>query len=180
MRKPSGFTLVEALVVLAILALLATFSVRISRDAVLAGHAASGRSALSETLLAALNQSTISQSKVVVCASTDRKTCSGGVDWSAGWTAFIDADGDRQRGDAETIVRTHQGLYPGIRLVSSVGRTRIVFQPYGGVNAGSNVTFTFCDARGAAKASTIILANSGRMRTAPATPAQAQACLGEG
>jgi type IV fimbrial biogenesis protein FimT len=51
-----------------------------------------------------------------------------------------------------------------------------VFQPNGG-NAGSNATFTLCDGRGAARASTVVLANDGRLRRGRPTPAAARACL---
>ncbi len=179
MHRNAGFTLMETLVALAIAGVLATVSARLMQDAALAGHAAVERTALAETLLASLNRSTITGRKVVVCASADGKTC-GGVDWSGGWMAFVDDSDDREHDEGEAMVRVHPRLMPGIRLRTSVGRTRIVFQPFGGLNAGTNVTFTFCDGRGAGKASTIILANSGNMRTAPATPEQAEACLGAG
>jgi len=51
-----------------------------------------------------------------------------------------------------------------------------VFQPNGG-NAGSNITFTLCDGRGAAQATTLVLANDGRMRAGTPTPAAAAACV---
>ena len=60
-----------------------------------------------------------------------------------------------------------------MHLRSTAGRTRLVFQPNGG-NAGSNVTFTLCDGRGAATATTLVLANDGRLRAGTPTPDAAQ------
>jgi type IV fimbrial biogenesis protein FimT len=51
-----------------------------------------------------------------------------------------------------------------------------VFQPNGG-NAGSNVTFTLCDGRGAAQARSLVMANDGRLRATPAGAAAARACM---
>ena len=64
----------------------------------------------------------------------------------------------------------------GARLLSSSGRTRIIFQGNGG-NAGSNVTFTLCDGRGAGKAQTLVVSNAGNLRRGVASPEQiAAAC----
>jgi type IV fimbrial biogenesis protein FimT len=51
-----------------------------------------------------------------------------------------------------------------------------VVQPNGG-NAGSNVTFTLCDGRGADQATTLVLANNGRLRSGTPTADAAQACM---
>ena len=65
-----------------------------------------------------------------------------------------------------------------MHLRTTVGRTRLVFQPNGG-NAGSNVTFTLCDGRGAAQATTLVLANDGRLRSGTPSTAAAQACVAD-
>ncbi len=62
------------------------------------------------------------------------------------------------------------------RLRHAARRPRLVFQPNGG-NAGSNVTFTLCDRRGAAKATTLVLANDGLLRAGTPSAAAAEACL---
>ena len=180
MYRRNGFTLIELMVVLAIVGLTLSLAVPRLRGSVAAGHTAAETAALSETLLQAMDQSTISGNKVVVCASDDGNSCNGSVDWTPGWIAFEDADGDRSREPGEALLHAHPRLPHDVRLRSSTGRTRIVFQPHGGVNAGSNVTFTFCDSRGASKASTMVLANSARMRTGTASSKQAEACLGQG
>jgi type IV fimbrial biogenesis protein FimT len=177
--KAPGFTLIEALIALVVVAVLVALAVPAVAGAMAAGHSAASQATLSETLLEALNHSTITGSEVVVC-SREGDDCSGQVDWSSGWLAFADLNGNRSRESNETILRRQSGLEYGVRLRSTRGRTRIVFQPTGGATAGSNVTFTFCDRRGAEKATSIILANSGRMRRAPASAKAAGACLDGG
>jgi type IV fimbrial biogenesis protein FimT len=177
MPRFSGFTLLEMMIVLTVLGVLATLSLSGINGSVAAGHSAAERGALTEALLVALNHSMISGHDVVLCASDDGASCTGGIDWTAGWIAFIDRDSDRLRDPDEGLLRVRPRLAPEVHLRSSVGRTHIVFQAHGGATAGSNVTFTLCDTRGASAASTLVLANSGRMRSTSATVAQATACL---
>lgn len=180
MRRNAGFTLIELLVVVAIVGLLMIGATSVYRHAVSAGHAAAAKSSLAESVNLAFVQSSLRGQYIVLCARRNAQACDGGLDWTSGWIAFVDSNHNRERDEGERILRTYDRLAHDVRLRSSTGRTRIVFQPYGGVNAGTNVTFTLCDGRGAGKASTLVLANSGRMRTATATPAQAAACLAMG
>lgn len=180
MRQNRGFTVVELLVVVAIVGLLMIGATSAYRHALSAGHAAAAKSSLAESVNLAFVQSSLRGQYVVLCASRNAQACDGGLDWTSGWIAFVDANHNRERDDDEKILRAYDRLERGIRLRSSTGRTRIVFQPFGGVNAGTNVTFTLCDDRGVGKASTLVLANSGRMRTDVATLAQATACLAMG
>jgi len=177
MTRPAGFTLIETLIALAVLGLLAALAVPTLSGATAAGHVARERGVLTEALLLALNHSTLSRENVVLCASSDGLSCTGGIDWSAGWIAFADKDADRARDAGDTLLRAQPRLAQGVHLRTSLGRTRVVFQPQGGATAGSNVTFTLCDSRGIGKASTLVLANSGRMRSGRASNAQASACL---
>lgn len=180
MTRTKGFSLTEMVTSLLVLGLLASLAVAAAERATAAGHAAAERVALTEGVMLALRQSAIAGDDVVLCASLGGSECTGGDDWSAGWIAFQDADGDRVRDAGERLLRRHAALDPHVHLRSSTGRTHIVFQGYQGASAGSNVTFTFCDSRGAEAATTLVLANSGRFRTAAATAAQAALCFGAG
>ena len=174
--RNAGFTLIEALVAMAIVAIGLAIAVPAYSSVVSATHAEAAKVALASTLIAALNHSTLTQVEVVVCSSGNGSTCNGSTDWSKGWIAFADLDGDRAHGSNETLLRSELPLHSGTRLRSTSQRTRIVFQPHGGATAGSNVTFTLCDQRGPAKATTLVLANSGRLRQGTPTAAAAIQC----
>ncbi len=176
-RRHGGFSLVELLLGTAVLGVIVSIALPSWRWAVGASHAASTQSALYATLTSNLRLSTVHMHDVVLCASSNGQTCNGSLQWQDGWISFLDHDKDRAPGAGEPIVGRQEALgFDDVRLLSTAGRTRIVFQPHGGVNAGSNVTFTLCDARGPARASAVIIANSGRMRLGTPSPAAAAAC----
>lgn len=175
LRRSQGFTLFDALLGMCITALVFGIALPNYRNAVAQVHAASARSAMTMTLFGAMRDSTVNGKEAVVCPSRGTNACSESTDWSHGWIAFIDLNGDRQRSAGEVLVRRQAALSGDVRLYSTQGRPRIVFQPNGS-NAGSNVTFTLCDRRGPDEALRLVLANSGRLRALPARAGDAVAC----
>lgn len=167
--------MLEALVSIAGAAVLLAVAVPGWSAARAKAHSMSVRAAVTVTLNDSLRHSTVAGVDVVVCPTRGTLSCVKGTDWSHGWVAFADLDGDRAPDQHETILHREPKLEGGIRLRSTPGRTRLVFQPYGS-NAGSNVTFTLCDARGPRHAITLVLANSGRLRTGTPTAAAANEC----
>lgn len=172
--RAGGFTLIDLLIATIILGIVLGIAIPALKDTVARVQASSARSAITVTLFDALRHATVLGREVVICPASDTQ-CAGGKDWSHGWIAFIDGDGNRQRSPGEQIVRQQTALPASVRLHGTVGRPRIVYQPNGG-NAGSNVTYTLCDRRGPKHALALILSNGGRLRSAPAAPAAAAAC----
>jgi type IV fimbrial biogenesis protein FimT len=174
-RRPSGFTLIEAVIALAIAGVLLGTAVPAVTGATEAARASSAEAALLATLTQSISHAAIAGSEVVLCPG-DAAGCRDSSDWSAGWIAYADLDGDRSRGPNETLLHAEPALAGKVHLRTTAGRKRLVFQPNGG-NAGSNVTFTLCDGRGAARAMTLVLANDGRLRAGKADLQAAEACL---
>lgn len=164
---------------MAVAALLLALAVPALADARSLVHAKAARAALLESITEAVRHSTSTGVEVVLCASGDGQNCSGQPEWSDGWLVYADLDGNRRRTSNETLVRRQDALDGGVRLRSTRGRTRLTFQPNGG-NAGSNVTFTLCDGRGAARAVTLVMANNGRLRDGRPTRSAAVQCAGGG
>lgn len=179
LARPRGFTLLDALLGMGLAILVFGFALPNYRAAMAQSHAASARSAMTMTLYAAMRDAVVHNRDAVVCPSADREACTRGVDWSDGWIAFIDLNGDRERSGGEPLVHRQSKLSGDVRLRSTQGRPRLVMQANGS-NAGSNVTFTLCDRRGPTKALSLVLANSGRLRAQPARPGAAAACADGG
>lgn len=175
-RFPRGITLVELMLVVAVLAVVGAFALPALNGAMEAGRAHEARSALLASFTAAVSKATITGARTVLCPARS-EVCVDSADWSGGWMVFLDRDGNRERDAGEPIVQRHPALGGKVRLRSTEGRKRIVFQGHGG-NAGSNVTFTLCDGRGPAKAQTLVLSNAGRMRYGvPGDEALAATCV---
>lgn len=174
-RHQCGFTLVEAMVSLGVIAILAGVAVPAWSSASEAARNSSAQAALGVSILDAVSHAALTGSEVVLCPG-DAAGCRPSIDWSGGWIAYADLDGDRIRDPYETLLKAEAPLGGKVHLRSTAGRTRLVFQPNGG-NVGSNVTFTLCDGRGISKATTLVLANDGRLRSGTPTNAAALACL---
>lgn len=179
LHNAEGFTLIEAMIVMVVAAILLAIAVPAWSNAMSAAHNGVARSTLATSVLDAVRHSALTGVEVVMCPHTGATQCKGGVDWRGGWIVFADLNGNRTRDANETLVSSAPALQGGVRLRSTVGRTRLVFQPSGG-NAGSNVTFTLCDGRGIAQATTLVLANDGRLRQGKPSAAAAQACVYSG
>ena len=175
MPRTYGFTLLEALVAMAVIATLACVAVPAWSNAREAAHNGSAQAALLESLIGAISHAALTGSEVILCPG-DAGGCRATTDWSHGWIAFADIDRDRVRDPADTLLKKIGPLGGKVHLRTTTGRMRLVFQPNGG-NVGSNVTFTLCDGRGPAKAASLVMANDGRLRTGQPTAAAAMDCM---
>ena len=162
-RRPSGFTLIEAVICLVVGAILLGVAFGTWREASARVRSASVQSAMLASIETASRHALVAGSEVVMCPGNPDSGCSGSYDWSSGWIAFADIDGDRARDSVDTLLRSQGPLDDHVALLTSPGRRRLVFHPDGG-NAGSNATFTICDSRGPRNAATLVLANNGRFR----------------
>jgi len=177
MKNAGGFTLVEVMIALALMFILFGVALPAVSGGLEAARSTEARSNLLMSLTVASNKAALTGTRAVLCPSPNGNSCVDTADWSQGWIVFLDNDGDRETDSGEAIVQQTKALPGKVRLRSSIGRTRIVFQGNGG-NAGSNVTFTICDGRGVSKARALILNNQGRLREADATAAEiADTCV---
>lgn len=177
MKTSRGFTLIELMIVLVIATVLFGVAVPAVSSSLEAARSFDARSSLLASLSTASNRAAVTGTRAVLCPSPNGGRCVDSVDWSQGWIVFLDADGDREVDSDERVLQQTGALAGKVRLHSTVGRTRIVFQGNGG-NAGSNVTFTLCDGRGGTQARSLILNNQGRLREAVADAAEiAATCL---
>jgi type IV fimbrial biogenesis protein FimT len=177
-RRQKGATLVELTIAIAVVAVIATFAWRGASAAIYATRTGSGLANLMAALERARSVAASTEVDVVLCPSTNGQTCTSGYHWEGGWIAFqaVKAGSNRVAGDA--LVSSQGALHPKVHIITSPGRTRIRFQGNGS-NAGSNATFTLCDARGPAAASAYAMANNGNLHSTATDPTYvARACAG--
>ncbi len=174
-RRHEGFTLIEVVIALCVTSILAGIAVPALQDAAEAGRSGAAKGHLYESWLSAVSHAANTGSEVVLCPG-DATGCRASTDWSSGWVTYADINGNRARDAHEPILSLAGPVGGKVHLRSTSGRTRMVFQPNGG-NAGSNITWSLCDGRGAEAASTIVVSNAGRLRLGTPTAAAAQACM---
>lgn len=163
----AGFTLIEAMVALAIAAILLTVAVPAFQDLVQNNRLVSH----TNEFVTALNLARSEAIKRSVSV-TIKKT---GTNWEEGWQVFTDLDADGvldDNGDAnlceageDCLLLTNKGLPSGYTLRSGA-RTRVTYRS-DGTAEGFNDTWTFCSPdKNPKRARAIIVSNTGRARAA--------------
>jgi type IV fimbrial biogenesis protein FimT len=175
MRRVRGITLIETMMALAVLAILIATAAPAFGNLIAGTEAQTSRSTLTAALETARILAISRSTHVTVCPSTDREYCGHTTEWQHGWLVFVDADHDGTRDDSEALIVVADALPERVAILTSAGRTHVEYRPDGS-SPGSNATFTVCDARGAGRASSIVINNAGRMRPGKPTATAAAAC----
>lgn len=87
---PNGFTLVELMVALAVLAILLTIGIPGFQSVFAQNRATSSANQILASLQFARSEAIRLGEQVDLCPSTDGEGCTGGSDWSDGWVVLID------------------------------------------------------------------------------------------
>ena len=170
-RNQGGLSLIELVMVLVVVSIGLGISLPSLQAFVAGSHMDSARSRLTVTLAHARSEAVVRATDVVVCPGNGNGGCADTIYWQRGWISFIDLNrnGARDAGEPELNVGDASR---GIGIVATNGRRAVRYRPDGS-SEGSNVTLTFCDARGAGRASALALNNAGRLRRVSADPSHA-------
>ncbi|MGO2414992.1 MULTISPECIES: GspH/FimT family pseudopilin [Cobetia] len=158
MRHSRGFTLIELVVTVAIIAIIATWAVPAWQGMVQRSQVESDVRALTHALGMARSTSTTRGLPVSVCpyapsvATPNPTDCDG--DWSNGWVVYVGSAASFALDDRLWI---HQGSNA---VAQSGGAARITYNDRGTLTSG-NSTLVFC---AAADATSVVVAPSGRVR----------------
>lgn len=115
-----GFTIIEAMVTIAILAIVTAIAVP-GMTAFLASNRLS--SSANETLgamMLARSEALRTARQVVVCKSSDSSSCSAGASWADGWIVFVDEDASGARNGSEAVLRAG-GAAKGVSASGEAG-----------------------------------------------------------
>lgn len=170
-----GFTLVELMLTLAVAAILAALGAPALGGLLGRVTTRTTEASIAGTLRHARTASVMENSRVIVCPSVDGRRCARTVEWQQGWLVARDADRDGQPDAGEPILDVAPAAPDGTHIITSAGRTHLVFHPNGSA-AGSNVRFTVCHT-GQNGARSVVLSNSGRVRVEASSAANTSKCL---
>lgn len=157
MRKESGFTLAELMVVLAIGAILMAMAVPAARDFI---QSAQMTNATNELVRAINLARTESAKRGVPVYLTAIATGDAANEWGNGWRVWLDSDGDAVFQAGEKELHLADPLGSGITLDSVNDRTQFKYFPSGRVDAGD--TFNLCDQRSGTTDREIVVNAAGR------------------
>lgn len=158
--KQTGFTLIELMVTIAVLAILLSIAIPSFQNMVLNNRIAAQANQVITAFNYARSEAVKRAAPATVCSTNDGAACAGSKNWSTGWMVFADANGNGTVDAGDTVLRVWPAL-GGSNTLNAGTNLRITFTATG-VATGFGDTFRLCDKRGAAEARSVDINVMGR------------------
>jgi len=175
-KQQRGVTLIELIMSVALIGSLLTMGLPSFFNFTQRTQMVTAKNELLSVLQYARSTAVTSGKEVVLCPTIDQENCADSMSWHQGWILFADENRNDKRDGSETVLSVGGDVSKDLVIVSSQGRKKVVYRTDGSAT-GTNLTFTFCDRRGAESATTLVVNNGGRVRQGvPTTHQAATAC----
>ena len=161
MKKNSGYTLLEILIVTALVSILMAIGVPAMGDFIKNDRLTTQINTMVGHLAYARSEAVLRLQSVIICASDNQASCSSN-NWADGWIVFVDTDNNNDFSAGEEMLRVKQALEGGNTLINSTGSS--VEYDLRGFAPNSIGSFSLCDNRGATHMKSISISVTGRVR----------------
>jgi type IV fimbrial biogenesis protein FimT len=144
-HKSNGFTLIELMVTVAVVAILSSLAVPSFRTLLAKRTVQAAADAMVSDFRYARSEALKRSNYVSVCASSNSTSCMGvGATWKSGWIVFIDGNGNGALDAGDEILRVQQAFdaITSIQNNPAGDKTSFVYQPTGMSKAASQ-SFVF-------------------------------------
>ena len=118
MKQESGFTLVELMVTVSVVAILLALAVPGFQSFLVGNNLASSSASFLSTVNYARSEAVKRSMTVTICPSADGATCTG--TWSNGWITFVDTNANGSANAGETVLRAHPALTSSYSAASTL------------------------------------------------------------
>lgn len=164
MQRISGFTLIESMAVLAVIAVALAAGVPALASLHQSTGAANAHHLLTSSLAIARMSAIQRGSPVTVCPSRDGTSCRGNTIWDDGWIVFVDPDPSGQPSSVSAVLQRIHPIGQGLSLRSTSGRIRVRFAANGWAS-GSNLSVRLCSRSDRMHLGSVVVNNAGRPRS---------------
>jgi type IV fimbrial biogenesis protein FimT len=161
MKRVKGFTLIELMVTIAVLAILVTIAVPSFRNIIVSNSVSFDRDEFFSLVMFARSEAATRGTAVTICKSDDGSTCDNDLAWNDGWLAFHDADGDGEKDSGDDPVRSLIALDAQVAVNHGGAANRITYGSRGLLLRGQGLV-TFSHSAGSQFNQTINIGITGR------------------
>lgn len=109
-RRQSGFTIIELMMTLVLLAVLAGLAAPSVREMIATSRLKTHNAAMQTSLMLARTEAIKRKMRVVVCKSADQASCTTAGNWEQGWIVFVDTNDNATVDAGESILQKVEGL----------------------------------------------------------------------
>lgn len=166
MHRKSGFTLIELMIAVALVAILLATAVPALDDFTNNSRQTGAINDFVSAMHLARNTAITTNSRVTMCPSAGGANCEL-TGWDSGLIVFRDANSNGNVDAGETIVTASDGVV-GLTIQSGEFPQFLMYRPNGRAMTvavtGNSGEFSVCDSRGAEKGKVILVELSGRPR----------------
>ena len=149
-KKPGGFTLLELVIVVAVLAITSAFAAPSVMTMIADNRISSSVNDYVAALQFAKTEAAARISPVTLCKANDNlNNCVAAGDWQQGWLVFTDANADASVDAGEEILLVHEALDEKITFGGTAQvQDFITYRPSGTTSITSAQVLVMCDNRG--------------------------------